>query len=353
MVPDRVTRRRVLGSLGTAGALGMAGCAGDGGDGVDSQTDTRGTTGAATSTSTTSEASSVHVEAAVSGLVARYDASSDGAGNATDADLREAIAGELANVSMRAVFVDRDAGVVEVRADADPGSLVAALGESGVEVSGDGVSAGVTNATREEIVSVVRDRLAAAGYGDASVTLDDADGRAHVVLDVPGATRAEVRDLLADRGRVRLVAAFPTSGESGGGRRRVTLATQGDFQRVGAVQAPNGARPPSVPVTLTSEAARDLTEMLVEHGFTDEGVSSCRWQDDADDPGYCIYTVVDGEVRYAAGMSPGLAEAMRTGEWVEDPKFLMQTADASAARALRRNLVAGSLPAPLKFEDGE
>ncbi len=350
MVPDRLTRRRVLGSLGTAGALSIAGCiGGDGGDGVD-PSDTE-TTDRSPSPTTTTAQPNVRLQATITGLVAEYEPGNTD--TTADGSLRQTVASGLENVSVEDVAVDQEAGVVEVRAAAEPTALVDVLAEAGVEITNADVRRGVRAETREAVLAVVRDRLETAGYGDATVSVESTEGHKTVVVAVTADSEVEIRDLLDDRGRVRLVASAPASSASEDERRTVTLATQGDFARIGDVQQPSGTRPPAVPVTLTDEAAQELTDQLVDLGFTDDGVQSCRWQDNKDEPGYCIYTMVDGEVTYAASLSVGLAQLFRTGEFVEHPEFVMQTVDHETAEALRRNLVAGALPAPLAFEATE
>jgi preprotein translocase subunit SecD len=62
-------------------------------------------------------------------------------------------------------------------------------------------------------------------------------------------------------------------------------------------------------------------------------------------------TVQDDRVVYAAGVAPGLADTLRSGEFVSDPAFQINTNNISEARDLQVDLRAGSLRAPLDFTD--
>ena len=347
MTADALTRRDCLALLAT-GTAGLAGCSGgDNGSPNSSPTDP-GTEPATTSTAEP-DGESTSLVARPVGLVAEYDP--DG-GTASEAQVRAAVADAMPGVPERDIQVDGSAGIVEVRADGDAVNPVAGLVSAGYEADADDVRAGVTDDTWTETREAIADRLAVTGYENATVTTATGDGRG-VRVAVPGWNRTAIADLLADRGRVRIVAASPTETEDGEtSQRRETVVTPEGMAEVGSARAGTGAQPPSVTVTLDDATARSLVETLVDRGFTDEGVGDCRWQTDREDPGYCLYTVLDGEVTYAAGLSPALAEAMRGGEFVEDPTFILTAEDLAAAEQLEYTLEAGALPVPLDLDGG-
>jgi preprotein translocase subunit SecD len=131
------------------------------------------------------------------------------------------------------------------------------------------------------------------------------------------------------------------------------VLTQGDFTRIGPARDPDNARP-GVSVTLTEAAAEEFRTVMLENGFTDEGIGNCRWQQSPEDPGYCLYTVVDGERRDAASMSGGsngLAPVLRSEEeWQNDPTFRITTANFSEAQEVKLNLESGALPTELDIQ---
>lgn len=120
-----------------------------------------------------------------------------------------------------------------------------------------------------------------------------------------------------------------------GGTRNVTVLTAADVASVGSVDVSRSGQP-FVTVTLTASGAEAFASDLERLGFADRDGTRC-----ADGSGRCLHTVVDGEVVYSAGVSPGLAETFRSGEFVADPRFRFVTANESSARdlaaALRAN----------------
>jgi hypothetical protein len=90
-----------------------------------------------------------------------------------------------------------------------------------------------------------------------------------------------------------------------------------------------------VPVTLTESGAESFTETMVDAGFTsEEGISNCPPKRERNDQGYCLLTVVDGEAIYAAAMGPQLAEDIRNGAFVENPRFVLLATNESRAEQL-------------------
>lgn len=226
---------------------------------------------------------------------------------------------------------------------------------SGIEAAGydyDRIEPGVTDQTRDEIVRILREKISQAGLSGGRVQeVQTADGKNFVVIEMPNANQSEVENLVTERGQVQIVAGFPAEGDNGTEYRREPLLTQGDFSRISTAQE-NPRTGPHVPIVLKDEPAREFSTAMQEYGFTGRGVSACNYQADPENPGYCLYTVVDGETVYAASMGPDLARSMENGEFEQDPGFIMQTTNMSEARELQIHLNAGALPAALNMDQG-
>lgn len=137
---------------------------------------------------------------------------------------------------------------------------------------------------------------------------------------------------------VEIQATYPADVEGGVEQRTETVLTESDFESVGDPQEGGGTTQPHVPVTLTESAAEEFTTAMVEYGFTDEGTAACDYQDEPAEPGYCLQTVVDGEITYSASMSPGLAENIESGAFEKERSFVLQTENFSRARELQTAL---------------
>jgi len=132
-----------------------------------------------------------------------------------------------------------------------------------------------------------------------------------------------------------VVAGYPAESESDADYRHETVFTPSDFIEVAPVEGGGEVQAPAVRVEPTDEAARRFVDVLTENGFTDEGVANCRWNSDDDDPGWCLLTVLDGEVTYAAALGPGLASTVESGDYLDDPAFVVSASDASEAERIR------------------
>jgi preprotein translocase subunit SecD len=221
-----------------------------------------------------------------------------------------------------------------------------------VDTSSMTIREGVTQQTWESARNTLRDKINQGGLtgGTASI-ITSPTGERFVVVEVPNANRTEVLDLIGDPGRVQVVAAFPQQVANGTEQRRVPLLTQGDFRRIGQPERGQGQQPPFVRVTLhEGEVAQNFSNAMNSFGFTGQGVNNCRWRQNREEPGWCLMTVVDGEVTYAASMSPDLADSFRTGNWVNDPVILMQSGNFSDVQELKLNLEAGALPTELDIQ---
>jgi preprotein translocase subunit SecD len=249
------------------------------------------------------------------------------------------IANEL-DLGAARIRVDRTSDTVEVLANRSDAAILAALREADIDTEDVAVRRGVSNGTRDAVAAALRDRIAAAGLEANTSVAVAGDSRLRIRTTAP----STVLSAVTVRGDVAIVGGFPGSDAP----RRVELVDADGLATVGAVQVrPGGA--PYVPVTLTDAAARNFSSTLVDNGFTDEAnTSSCRYDEAPTEPGYCLFTVVDGEVVYAASLSPGLADIMRDGEFVEDPRFVVTAANRSTARQLATTLRTGPLPAPVR-----
>lgn len=217
----------------------------------------------------------------------------------------------------------------------------------------DSVREGVTTATREQTVEVINNKINEAGLsGGSARVVTSATGQKFVLIEVPGEDREEVRDLLSERGSVRIDVYYPTENEEGETvyETREGVLTASDFQSVGQPQQ-TPELGTHVPVTLTDGAAQNFKETTVETGLAPSG-SNCYYEEDRENTGPCLLTKVDGEVVYSAGMSPSLAGDIANGNWVNSPQFVLQTSSMNEARELSLHLTAGALPTGLDFESG-
>ncbi|MWG33712.1 preprotein translocase subunit SecD [Halomarina oriensis] len=233
-----------------------------------------------------------------------------------------------------------------------------ALQGVGYDVSTGDIRDGVTEQTLETAVQVLEDKISGAGsLQGGDVAISRSADQSFVLVEVPGATRGEVLELIGDRGQVVVVAHFP--GENGT-YRNVPLFTQDGIAGVGQVREDENGQP-VVPTTLTTDAARNLTNAMQRFGFTEEGVNACRTRQPSDSDGYCLYTVrgggvVDGEIRgevvYKAGIRPSLAQLFANGDFVQDPSFSTSAPDRATAQQLKLDLQAGALPTELDVDSG-
>jgi preprotein translocase subunit SecD len=221
-----------------------------------------------------------------------------------------------------------------------------ALQDAGVDVTEDDVRDGVSDETRGEIVDTVDDKISRSGFAGTSVSQASSSGNNFVVVEAPDKDPEEIWKLIERRGQVRIVARYPT--DDGYQNETVLNAQELEDSRIGVASRDERRGSTYVPITLDDEeTAREFSDSMQENGFTTRGISNCRWQVDKQDSGYCLLTVVDGEVVYAASMAEGLAQNINSGTFVEDPTFRMLTTNISDARDLQVNLRAGSLRAPL------
>ncbi|WP_137284488.1 preprotein translocase subunit SecD [Halorussus salinisoli] len=295
------------------------------------------------------------IRAPINGLTAEDVDVPRGTGPAT---VEGRVAGNLSgvdasDVTARLASAQNETTTVEVFADnVTEDEFERALQQAGYDY--ETVRSGVTEQTRNTVVRILRDKISKAGLSGGRVQqVETADGENFVVIEMPNTNRTEVEDLVTERGKVQVVATFPAQNQSGNDTkyRREPLLSQGDFSSIGSAEESQGIGP-NVPVVLNDEAAQNFSNAMRTFGFATEGVGQCRWRTNPEDPGYCLYTVVDGEVVYAANMGERLAQTFRQEKFTESPSFVMSTTNMSEARELQIHLNAGALPASLDMEQG-
>ncbi|MFD1585722.1 PGF-CTERM sorting domain-containing protein [Halorientalis brevis] len=271
-------------------------------------------------------------------------------------DIRATVAAEL-DVDEQTVRVAPEETAVEVReGNVSTTALRDALRTAGLNASAATVHDGVSAHTQTETVRIIDERLAGADI-DATVASVTTDGGARGVrIRATDTDPAVIVENLTFQGRVEMVAHFPVQRDGDTVHRDVTLLTNEDFETVGSARSGRPGTTPLVPVTLTDEAAQNYSNAMQNFGFTsDEGIADCQTDTAKEDPdnasGHCLYTVYDGEVVSAAQMSAGLAQTFETGDFVNDPEFVITAANMSEARDLSLALRAGALPAPLDFDE--
>ncbi|MDX1745579.1 MAG: preprotein translocase subunit SecD, partial [Halobacteriales archaeon] len=214
--------------------------------------------------------------------------------------VEEAVADEIEGATPSDVRVRLSERAIEVLIDVDPETV-----RSAVEAAGytpESVRRGVTAPTRDTAVEVIRDKIDESGLAGGTVQqVTTSTGDHFIVIEVPNQNRSEVQRLVASRGVVEIIAHFPGDGDS---PREEVVLTQDDISNVGNAQGPTQTlNQPFVPVVLTDEAAQEYAAELSEYGFTGPGIQACP----SDAPpvgsnqdGYCLYTVLDGQVVYSA-----------------------------------------------------
>ncbi|MFW6436805.1 MAG: preprotein translocase subunit SecD [Halococcoides sp.] len=287
--------------------------------------------------------------------------------NVTDNDT-EAVATSIAdrtdldpldvNVRPRAGHSEGDA--IELYADEiDRDGVRTALSEEGYDVPEDAISEGVTEKTHEQAVSVLNTKISQGGVsgGRATTVTNPVTGDRFIMIEVPGAGLSETLELIESRGRVTLVAHYPTfDNDTFAGHENRTVLRRGtsvnDIRRVGPpTQQEEGAW--GVPITVKDGAADEFADAMRETGFTEQ--RRCSFEAETEPPeSRCLLTVSDGEVVYAAGMNRNLAAQFAQETWTDDPRFIIMTGDnRTTAQELSVNLRAGALPTDLDVQGGQ
>ena len=244
-----------------------------------------------------------------------------------------------------------------------------ALQSAGLNVTTGDISEGVTDQTYETAVNTLENKVNEAGLTGGTVRTVQSAGERYIQIEVPNRNRSEVRDLVADQGRVTTVAYFPVEGNgtpdhcepdawtnatSNGtvpdGYCSVTvLESQEAFGTIQPVTRDESGQP-VVPVTLTDEAAGPFAADMRQYGFANPANSTCRFQRSR--TGHCLLTVVDGRVVYSARVVPNLAQDFASGDFENRPAYRTSAPNVSEAQDLRVDLQAGALPARLNLDAG-
>ncbi|PGF15625.1 preprotein translocase subunit SecD [Natrinema sp. CBA1119] len=246
--------------------------------------------------------------------------------------------------------------------------FAAALQSADVDASEDDIRDGVTQKTRDDMIQTIQTKVNAAGLSGGTAYEQTTPGGEHyIVVEVPNMDADELRQLLSERGVVEVVAYYPDDSGNQTNQSNQTVLTGDDIADVDPPTQRGDSGTYAVPVQVRDSAAGEFQQQLNDLGFTSEGVGRCSLSStddgvsfDHDQPQYCLLTVVDGEVLDAhsmgddsTGQGPGLATSMRNGDWADNPTFQMSAPSQQQAQSLSVNLRAGSLRAPLDFENDQ
>jgi preprotein translocase subunit SecD len=275
-------------------------------------------------------------------------------GDAGPPQVEREVAAELDGVSVADVIVRQtgaSTGTVEVTVDGVvPADLADALDATGYAY--DETRDGVTEETRTQTVEILSNKINEAGLSGGTVQqITTPTGDNYVLVEVPDQNRQRVVDLVNQRGTVRVDAYYPADD---GSYAQTTVLERDDFQSIGTARQGGEGQLPNVPVVVREEVAADFQQRMRETGVAQPGGTRCNYDADPNQTDPCLLLVVDGQVVNSFGMSPGLAGDMQSGEWAQDPQFVLQTRNFSEARDVAINLRAGALPAALDIgPDGE
>jgi preprotein translocase subunit SecD len=234
---------------------------------------------------------------------------------------------------------------VEVTADeVTTDDLAAALDAAGYDF--ETTREGVTETTRQEVVRILENKINEAGLSGGTVQeVTTAQGDNFILVEAPNQDASSVRQLVSERGTVVIEAYYAADGNY----TRRTVLQQEDFQSIGTAQDESGGA--FVPVTVSEPIAPEFQAAMVDTGLAQQGGTQCTYQTNPNGTDPCLLLVVNGEVTNAFGMSRGLADSLRTGEWAGNPVFQLQTTNVSEAQEVSINLRAGALPARLDFSE--
>ncbi|NHN46929.1 preprotein translocase subunit SecD [Halostella sp. JP-L12] len=249
------------------------------------------------------------------------------------------------------VRASRQSGTVEVfNRSVSESEFESAL--AAANVSHGEIRDGVTDQTRRDIVETLDRKIGESGLAGGTVTQSTtASGERYIVVTAPNRDREELRTLIQDRGDVRIDATYPSSNGSQGYAQETVLRGE-DIDVGSTVQQDQRTGEYYVSVTVENrQAAEEFSSNLTAAGFA-ENPSSCAYDLDSEnntDPGYCLLTIVDDDIVYAAGVRNNLAQSFQNGDFNEDPSFRMTARSEEEASNLRLNLQAGRLAAPLNY----
>ncbi|WP_256296576.1 preprotein translocase subunit SecD [Haloarchaeobius salinus] len=293
------------------------------------------------------------LRAPVVGMTAE-DVSFAGMDGVEESQRRQGMATDL-GVPTQDVYFQPEQGTVEVFnksvSESEFASALNGVGfrtADGEQFTENDIRDGVTDATRQQIVDTLDRKLAESGLtaGSARVATTP-QGQNYIVIEAPNQGAEELEQLVSQRGSVQLVARYP--GDNGT-MEETTLVTEDGIDNVDSPEAGQSS-PYEVPVVLKQDAANQFARVLNQNDFTTTGVESrtCGGAQ-KNDQGYCLLTVVDGEVASSHSLGASLADSIRSGQFQEDPRFVMGAQNRSEAQTIAVSLRAGALRAPLDTE---
>jgi preprotein translocase subunit SecD len=225
--------------------------------------------------------------------------------------------------------------------------------------SGFTIRAGVTDATRGEMVTSINDKISTSALSGGTVQeVSSPGGRAFISITAPGRDARELRDILDDRGVVRVYAVYRNDSANASGNQtwtRQQVLSQDEFADIGTAENPQSGGP-RVPVQVEQSAAERFQNDMVAAGFgggaTCSGINASDYDAVEGIQSDCLVTTLNGNPVFAAGVNPNLGQSFADGTFANDPSFVMTTTSIEQARELELNLKAGRLPAELDFDAG-
>ena len=273
-----------------------------------------------------------------------------------EAATQQAIADRLGidpiDVEVRAAREANQNGTVEVfDGNVTQAELRTALQEEGYRPAT--IRDGVTDATRQRMVTVIRDKITESALSGGRVReVNSPGGQNFVSITAPGRGAEELIDILNERGVVRVYAVYRN--DSTGNWTHEQVLGQDEFASIGNAQDPDSGGP-QVPVTIEQSAAERFQNDMAAAGFG--GGASCGAEAGDHDSAEsinstCLVTTLNGEPVFVGGVRPDLGESFADGSFANDPQFVMTTTSMEEARTLQLSLQAGRLPADLDFANG-
>ncbi|MEF8827105.1 MAG: hypothetical protein V5A27_12325, partial [Halapricum sp.] len=269
-------------------------------------------------------------------------------------DLSRQLAGEL---GVDPIDVRIRQSTVEVfDGDVSKSEFATALQSAGYDVTADEVNDGVTSETRNNVVNVVQGKIDRTGLSGGTVTTAG-EGDRLVVVEVPNVEPDQVRDIVTDRGVVRIVAEVREPGSNTTTNR--TVITGDDIARTGQIRPRRGTNGEvwEVPVTLEDAAAESFQDDMNELGFANPSGTYCaRSQPTGGDQSAvesrCLLTTLDGEIIQSNGVAGSLGQDFQDRTFTERPTFTIGASNASEAQNVKISLDVGSLPTNLDLSEG-
>jgi preprotein translocase subunit SecD len=247
-------------------------------------------------------------------------------------------------------------GTIELfNASYSEAEFVDALRSAGIDVSTDQIREGVTRETLRTAADTISGKIDQTGLSGGGATVaTTAAGESFIRIETPSTNFTSVNETISREGQVEVVALYPNPNGSGHLRQTVLVSGAGQSDFAADPQARQGGdgQQPRVSVTLTDEAAPEFMRNLQDFGFDQVGGVRCERPrtPNGTHSGYCLMTVVDGNITYAGGMRADLSESMRTGDFVQSPTFVLQTDSFDRAQQIELDLRAGALPSQFRIQ---